>query len=246
MRIRRILTIGVLGGAAFMGYKAARRRLEPKNPEMAEMYGRYLSGQHRQVLVLGAGIGHVTRMAGGTLAMMTRSGSQIQVVTLSDDVKDRVDADLPPATHLSYQSDEVPGNSQVLEDLRSIWRRVNPSLVLAPDPTHPLPLMSGPVALATGRAALTLKRSLADGTDLVFYSTNLPNAVVHTGDERPESMRVIDLETRRGGLLGRWAVGLWARIGAANMGACESFRFLELPEITPVRESESITGAPRP
>ena len=237
MRKRGLVFLGMVGAAAYFGYRQARSYLSPLNPEKARAYGRYLVARHRRVMVIGSDLVDIHRFAGGALRLMAESGSDVQIVVASGaNAASPENRDLPAAVPLGLEPPQIRDMGRLTEEIRSLWRRMRPDTVLCPDPTQPIPLRSVP-ARSVGRAAHTLKQSMPEPVEMVFYATRLPNAVVDIGPLVEDKVQGVKPENGDGALK-RIDMVIWSKLSSAKTGFsyAEAFRFLELGEAVLAQE----------
>lgn len=233
MRMKGLVYLGLAGATAYLGYRQLKGYLSPLNPHRARAFGQYLVGRKRKVMAVGPNIVDIHRFAGGTLRLMAGSGSSVQIVVATDqETLTGKTRDLPAAVPLGLEPSQLRDADRLIEELRSLWRRINPDTIVCPDPTHPLPLRSM-TCRNVGRAVLTLKEGLPEnGTEVIFYGTRLPNAVVDVETVMDEKM--VGVSGSAGdGTLGRLDITLWSKLGTQGTGFsyAEGFRFLALKEV---------------
>ncbi|MFZ5817207.1 MAG: PIG-L deacetylase family protein [Bacillota bacterium] len=182
-------------GALTAAYRSWRRAFLPYYPGVALQAGLELLSRHRRVLAIGPHPNDLECFAGGTLKLLTQTGSTVTMAILSRGerathranigeirMKEAEEGAVMLGAHL-IQLDLPDGairRGPVLDRaLDQLWERVEPEVVLAFDPRGPLPLGANPDHRALGEAVLDRLRSgRGGGVRLYLYAAPQPNVLV--------------------------------------------------------------------
>lgn len=199
----------VAAGSLTAAWYVWRKAMQPQHPDLALQAGLELTSRPRRVLAIGPHPDDLECFAGGTIRLLTQNGSAVTmaVLSLGEQATNRANiAEIRSreaeqgATILGANLIQVglpdgqirPG--PVLESvLDHLWEQVAPEIILAFDPSGPLPLANNPDHLALGAAVIArARRGMRNGERLYFYGTQRPNVLVDITEvleEKTNSLR---------------------------------------------------------
>jgi LmbE family N-acetylglucosaminyl deacetylase len=200
MKRRRRLVLGLVGfGLGVAAISTALKRMEqqirPPHPRLALRSGRLLlSRPPRRALVITAHPDDLELLLGGTLALLSQSGTELTVVDLTDgelgahrrhaaELRQREQseaAEILEYAHVEFLHlpDRELSDVNVAAALWQVWLRVRPEAVFAFDAEHFPNRLRHPDHLAGGRAAMAMARASGGQVPLYFYGTSRPDHVV--------------------------------------------------------------------
>ncbi len=257
------LVVALASFATWSAWRFIKRRLTPKNPELALRFGFDLVRGPQRVLAVTAHQDDLELFIGGTLRLLALAGSDIDVVVATggnqqysavrtlDQIREQEERDAGTiigyrtVRFLHFRDLELSRNPYFEDALRDVWRQTEPDVVFAFDPSAPYRSAIHPDHLAVGRAVLNVSRSLQGRTPaIVFYGSADPNVLVDVSQVMTDKCEAV--RAHRSQLYG-WkrfyvtAVRVQAKIAgrAVSVPFAEPLRRLELPLLGPEAQREN-------